>query len=307
MTTSQIAEPRHRVVTSGRIRLAVYEYGDPANETIVLLHGWPDTHVLWTETAAVLAERFHVVVYDQRGHGLSTSPPSWRDFTFEKLVDDLDAVAAVVSPNRPVHLLGHDFGAIYAWEAVCEMGADTRFASFTCLSGTNLDHWGMWAGKTLRRPTPRRVLGLVGQILSSSYIIMLFVPGFGEAVLTRLGQPRVWRRVLRVISGVPARQARLSATLPADMLGGVRIYRANIRKLFRPRRRTTSVPVQMITGRYDVAIRQIPLEDEELWTQELQVHTLAAGHWSPFTHATDIASLTATFAAAHPVRSNADA
>lgn len=41
------AHPEPRIVARDDVRLAVYEQGNPAGETLVLVHGWPDTHDLW--------------------------------------------------------------------------------------------------------------------------------------------------------------------------------------------------------------------------------------------------------------------
>ena len=38
---------------------------------LLLLHGFPQTHVEWHRIAAQLAEHFHVVLMDLRGYGLS--------------------------------------------------------------------------------------------------------------------------------------------------------------------------------------------------------------------------------------------
>jgi pimeloyl-ACP methyl ester carboxylesterase len=290
------------VVKSGELALAVFESGDHQNETVILLHGWPDTHLLWRDVVPLLSSRYHVVTYDQRGHGLSTSPKRWQDFAFDQLAQDIRAVTDAVCPGKRVHLLGHDFGAIYAWEAVCDDDAERRFASFTCVSGFNIDHAGVWMRKALRHPTPRNVAGLVGQLLCSSYILGLFVPGVPARLFKYLGQHAVWMRMLRVLSGVPHHNAYLANTLPRDMLSGMRIYRANIGKLAHPRDRRTLVPVQMITSKYDVAVRRIPLDDAPLWAQELSFHEIRAGHWSPFTHPREIADLTIAFVDAHPIQ-----
>ena len=62
MTTSKTTQTSQldgteRFVRNGEIELAVYEYGNPAGETIVLVHGWPDTHNLWRAVVPLLAER----------------------------------------------------------------------------------------------------------------------------------------------------------------------------------------------------------------------------------------------------------
>src|SRR5215207_11466624 len=46
--------------------------GDP----VLLLHGYPQTHVCWHRVAPLLAERFTVVGSDLRGFGDSGKPPS---------------------------------------------------------------------------------------------------------------------------------------------------------------------------------------------------------------------------------------
>ncbi|WP_245549736.1 alpha/beta fold hydrolase [Gordonia effusa] len=266
---------------------------------MVLLHGWPDTHLLWDEVATKLADRFHVVTYDQRGHGESTSPQSWRDFSFAELCTDLLAVINDTSPDSPVHLVGHDFGAMYAWDAICDSRFDGRVASFSCVAGTNLDLWGTFARETIRRPTPRRLVGLSSQLVCSSYIFSLFVPGFPRVAFNTLGKPKVWTRVLRTISAVSPGEAVLAPSLVSDMNSGVRIYRANLSKLFRPRRRHTAVPVQMVTAKYDVAIRRIPLSDAPQWADTVNFREVAGGHWLPMTHSEEIAKLAVDFAIVH--------
>ena len=57
------------VDSSDGVRIAVYEEGNPDGPTVVLVHGWPDSHVLWDGVAPLLADRFRIVRYDNRGVG----------------------------------------------------------------------------------------------------------------------------------------------------------------------------------------------------------------------------------------------
>jgi pimeloyl-ACP methyl ester carboxylesterase len=59
--------------------------------------------------APVLAESHHVVLYDQRGHGLSERP--LRGYTLTELAADLDAVTEGLGPCA---LVGHSFGGLVA-------------------------------------------------------------------------------------------------------------------------------------------------------------------------------------------------
>lgn len=46
---------------------------------LLLLHGYPQTHVMWHEVAPALAEKFTLVIADLRGYGASAKPPSDAD------------------------------------------------------------------------------------------------------------------------------------------------------------------------------------------------------------------------------------
>jgi haloacetate dehalogenase len=48
---------------------------------LLLLHGYPQTHVMWRKVAPRLAQDFTVVVPDLRGYGDSSKPPAGENFT----------------------------------------------------------------------------------------------------------------------------------------------------------------------------------------------------------------------------------
>lgn len=50
--------------------MGVTEKGAP----VLLMHGYPQTHVLWHKVAPKLAEKFSVVAADLRGYGDSSKP-----------------------------------------------------------------------------------------------------------------------------------------------------------------------------------------------------------------------------------------
>src|SRR5438094_9164733 len=67
---------RRRVATSGaEINLVTGGSGPP----LLLLHGYPQTHLLWRKIAPRLAEQFTLVIPDLRGYGDSSKPPPGPD------------------------------------------------------------------------------------------------------------------------------------------------------------------------------------------------------------------------------------
>ncbi|WP_280350024.1 SDR family oxidoreductase [Nocardia abscessus] len=293
MTTTEPLSTVERTVRSGEFDLAVYEYGDPAAETVVLVHGWPDTHHLWDAVVPLLARRFHVVAYDTRGHGRSTRTRRTEDFRLDRLAADFYAVADAVSPDRPVHVLAHDWGSVQVWEAVCEPRATTRVASFTSVSGPNLDHIAKWIRNRLARPTPRNIWQPFTQLLSSAYTFFFMTPVLPRAAFGLIGTERFWRRVVSIMNETAPSNVRLGPSFRADVVDGLLIYRANIvQRMLAPRERHTAVPVQLIVAGRDVAVRPAGFDDEHRWTERLWRRDVPAGHWMPFSHPELLATAT---------------
>ncbi|MFC7813154.1 SDR family oxidoreductase [Streptomyces sp. NPDC057367] len=275
---------RERWVRSGGVELCVAELGDPVRPTVVLVHGYPDSKEVWSEVAARLADRFHVVLYDVRGHGRSTAPSPLRGgFTLEKLTDDFLAVAGAVSPDRPVHLVGHDWGSVQSWEFVTVERTRGRIASFTSMSGPSLDYFGHWINKRLRRPTPRRAGQLLGQGAKSWYVYLLHTPVLPE-LAWRGPLGRRWPGILRRAEKLPGGDYP-TASLPTDAAHGAWLYRDNVRpRLRRPRGDAHAhAPVQLVTPLEDAFLSERLYDELELWVPRLTRRTLPAKHWVPRT------------------------
>lgn len=80
---------------------------------LLLLHGYPQTHVLWHKIAPALAERFTLVAPDLRGYGASSKPPSVADHaTYSKRAMAADMVKVMQELGFKRFLVGaHDRGA----------------------------------------------------------------------------------------------------------------------------------------------------------------------------------------------------
>ncbi|MEZ7002035.1 SDR family oxidoreductase [Streptomyces sp. AD55] len=289
---------RERRVRTGGVDLCVAELGSPEHPTVMLVHGYPDSKEVWSEVAVRLADRFHVVLYDVRGHGRSTAPRPLRGgFTLEKLTDDFLAVADAVSPGRPVHLVGHDWGSVQSWEFVTVRRTEGRVASFTSISGPSLDHFGHWIGRRVRRPTPRRVGQLLGQGAKSWYVYLLHTPVLPE-LAWRGPLGKGWPALLRRVEKVPD-DGYPTGSLPRDAAHGAWLYRDNVReRLRRPREDAHAhAPVQLVTPLDDAFLSERLSDGLEEWVPRLTRRTLPAGHWVPRTRPDRLADWIAEFVA----------
>ncbi|WP_433868569.1 alpha/beta fold hydrolase [Saccharopolyspora sp. CA-218241] len=275
----QPTEPQHWVDTADGLRLPVWERGDPAAPTVLLVHGYPDDHAVWDGVADVLAERFHVVAHDVRGAGRAGVPARRSGFRLDRLAEDLRRVADAVAPGSPVHLVAHDWGAIQTWHAVTDPRADDRFASFTSISGPCLDHAGRWIRDKLRRPTPAGLRALLTQLVRSGYIGFFQLPALPELAWRSGALPRLLRALER-----PDRRAAARPTRPAlaDGVRGLALYRENIRPRSGARRpRRTGLPVQVLAPAGDPFV-SAPVQTEiEPWVPDLRISRVPGGHWLP--------------------------
>ncbi|MGV9312943.1 SDR family oxidoreductase [Streptomyces sp. NPDC003691] len=294
---------RERRVRTGGVELCVAELGtagpgDTDRPTVVLVHGYPDSKEVWSGVAGRLAAEhgLHVVLYDVRGHGRSSAPRPLRGgFTLEKLTDDFLAVVDAVSPDRPVHVVGHDWGSVQGWEFATVARTEGRIASFTSMSGPSLDHLGHWVRRRAARPTPRRLAQLLGQGARSWYVYALHTPALPE-LAWRGALGRAWPRLLARGEKVSA-EGYPTSSLPEDAAHGAWLYRDNVRaRLARPREDARAhCPVQLITATGDKFLSERLNDGLEEWVPRLTRRSLPAGHWIPRTRPDQLSAWIAGF------------
>lgn len=103
--------PRSRLVPLATgLTYHVLEWGDPDAPLVVLVHGFLDLAWGWDLVARRLADRFHVVAPDMRGHGDSDWIGAGGYYHFFDYAADLDDLLRQLSPDAPVALVGHSMG-----------------------------------------------------------------------------------------------------------------------------------------------------------------------------------------------------
>ncbi|MFD4438138.1 alpha/beta fold hydrolase, partial [Bacillus safensis] len=237
------------------------------------------------------------VTYDSRGAGASTVPDATADYALELLAGDLFAVVDAVSPDRPVHVLAHDWGSLQAWEAVCEPRAEGRIASLTSTSGWCLDHLGHWMRRNLRHPTWSGLGRAFTQMAASFYAVLFHVPVLPEWVTGRVLAP-IWPVCVSLFDGTDRALVQPADTIGRDAANGLRLYRANTRdRMSGPRDRSTGLPVQLVVNTRDRAVLPFGFEETPRWVPDLRRTEIRAGHWSPISHPAELAARTAEFIA----------
>ncbi len=266
------------VISVNDVRLHVATWGNPQNTPIVLVHGYPDSHVVWLPLIEQLSPKFYVIAYDVRGAGKSDVPKKISDYRLELLSQDLAAVVDAIIPERSFHLVGHDWGSIQSWQSVTTDLLKGRIASYTTLSGPSLDHAAHWIRRRLLKPSIDPKHNAYRQLASSWYIGMFQLPILPELVWKN-GLGKLWTKYLEKREGVV--EAHPNPTQTDDGVYGVRLYRANfINKLTSPQEMFAHCPVQLIVLKKDNYVNSFLFEDLTHWVKDLYRRDLDAGHWS---------------------------
>jgi len=159
---------RPELIETREARVFVRRSG--SGPAVVLLHGFPETHLMWRGVAPLLARDFTVVCADLRGYGASGCPTSARDHApYSKRAMAQDVVEVMRHLGFPrFSIVGHDRGGRVAYrlaldhpESVDRLAvldivptadvwsrADDRFA---------LGYWP-WSLLAQREPLPERLI-----------------------------------------------------------------------------------------------------------------------------------------------------
>jgi esterase len=90
----------------------IQELHKDAAETVLLIHGmFSNLSVYYFNIAPILAEHFHVVMYDLKSHGMSERTRNGYDLN--SMTDDLHSLLEALNLDS-VHLVGYSFGGLIA-------------------------------------------------------------------------------------------------------------------------------------------------------------------------------------------------
>jgi haloacetate dehalogenase len=266
----------------GGIRLFGRRRG--AGPALALLHGFPQTHLMWRDVAAELARDFTVVCPDLRGYGASGKPassPAHAEYSKRALA--LDIVRLMESQGfERFCVAGHDRGGRVAYRLALDHPerverlalldviptveafdrADARFAL------------AFWPWSLLAQPSPlpeRLILADPAAVIESALAdwgsdAKTFAPGVREAYIDALRDPASVHAICE--------EYRAAATLDCD------IDRAD-----REANRTIRAPVLVLWsagGALDLWYgAEGPLEIWRSWAADVHGRAIAGGHFFP--------------------------
>lgn len=82
-------------------------------ETIVMVHGWPDTHKVWDQQVDALKDKFRCVRFTLPGYALD-KPRKYYDL--DAVMEAINAVVDEVSNGEKVTLMLHDWGCFFGYQ-----------------------------------------------------------------------------------------------------------------------------------------------------------------------------------------------
>src|SRR3954470_10670943 len=175
---SNVADPEegsvHVVEAFSRngLRFTVWDEGPVDAETVVLLHGFPQSAQSWIGVSRpLLAAGYRVIAPDQRGYTPQARPRPRAAYRLDELVADVVALVDTAGVD-PVHLVGHDWGGGVAW-MVAAMRPD-RLHTLTVVSA----------------PHPRAVVNAMltsRQLLQAWHVGFFQLPWLPEAAIRSRG------------------------------------------------------------------------------------------------------------------------
>ncbi len=265
------------------VTLDVQVAGNPSHPPIILLHGFPESHRTWRHVVPDLAQDHFVLAPDQRGYAKSSKPEDVAEYTPDKIVADLLALADHFGLTR-FALVGHDWGGAVAWMAALKH--PDRIARLVIV---NAPHPLVFQ---------RSLFDDAAQRAASQYITAFRNPGF-EQHIESIGLSAFFDKSFaphvapdRIADEKPVYLEQWAQ--PGALTGMLNWYRASaivVPPVDAPADRPvfldapfppTQMPVLAIWGLDDTALLPCQLDGLSAYVPDLTIERVDAGHFVPW-------------------------
>ncbi|MBQ1059806.1 alpha/beta fold hydrolase [Micromonospora sp. C41] len=253
------------------LNVAVGGSGSP----VVLLHGFPQTHLMWRHVAADLAGEHTVICPDLRGYGASDKPAAASEDTYSKRTMAADVVAAARAlGHERFALAGHDRGALVAVRAGLDHpDAVTHLASLDVLP--TLDMWDVLHGASASVAFHLYLMaqppGLPEQMIAGSADAF-----FGHFLDAWAGDPAAMPAQVRAEYLRASREAVDSIVADYRASAGIDVTHD---RADRDAGRRLTMPVTVIQQDWGAALGYDAAAVWRAWAPDLEHRTTTAGHF----------------------------
>ncbi|GAA3750104.1 alpha/beta hydrolase [Plantactinospora mayteni] len=262
-----------RVTVDDDVTLSVAVGG--SGSPIVLLHGFPQTHLMWRHVAADLAAEHTVICPDLRGYGASDKPAARDAETYAKRTMAADIVTLARELGHPrFALAGHDRGALVAVRAGLDHpDAISHLAALDVLP--TLDMWdvlhGARAAVAFHLYLMAQPPGLPEQMISASPDAF-----FGHFLDGWAGNPEAIPAEVRAEYLRASREAVPSIVADYRASAGIDVAHDEVD---RAAGRRLTMPVTVVQQDWGAALGYDAAALWRAWAPDLAHHTTSAGHF----------------------------
>ncbi len=194
---------KSNVLSSDGVNIAVRRWGNRRGRPIIFIHGFAQSGLAFIRQLrdVRLAEKYHLITYDLRGHGASDKPLDPDAYQDNRLwAHDLRAVAASVDAERPI-LVAWSFGGRVVWDYLKEYGGESLAGAQ--LVGSSWRRSPEWASEAsaaslplmLEDDLPTNIVGTIA-FLSSCFATPPAPEEFAQMLAYNMTQPPAVRRMI---------------------------------------------------------------------------------------------------------------
>lgn len=235
-------------------------------ETVIFLHGFPESSIIWEQTMVELAESgYRCLAPDQRGYSDGARPEGFENYTFRKLSSDVLGFADSIGCHDRFHLVGHDIGAALGWNVVTLF--PERIQTWTAMS---VPHWPAYLWALQNDPVQQQKGAYVGHFLE---------PEVPEAILAD-NDYAVLRKLWKGFDQTMIDDYLRIFSQPAARTAVINWYRGIMQVPENITYGSIETPTAFIWGNEDLAIGRAGVEKtREYMSGPYRLHELNAGHW----------------------------
>ncbi len=180
-------------------------------ENVILLHGFPETSIMWSPLLKLGAERgYRMLSYDQRGYSPGARPRGKENYEAQLISDDVIRIADAMEMDS-FHIVGHDWGSMIAWTTA--MNHPDRVISLTSMA---IPHPAVFTDGLLNDPEQQK---------RSSYMDKLRMPFLPE-FLFLITKDKVFDQVSDIWTAEQIAEYRALFSEPGALTAALNWYRA---------------------------------------------------------------------------------